>query len=690
MWTALIDTTGNFATAFVLVPTALLVGTCYAFITHQVIHHIFIDIYIPGKFRLNDDAYRDYYRHLVDLRFINAARALSVFVRWTFASAYATVASLATYGSACRDAAIVVFAVTGAAFLIAFQGHTLLDKANLLYEESRDGLLYPIEMILRTFALIYSPAVAVWNAALLLFASCWRVISTTALALPTGITLELLVSIGQFVYHFAGGVRDWIVTDGVADGQPDFIHACFALQRGLHATREMLISPCALTRGFMETITSPLDYYPPGAELAVRVGEYYAPLARNANAYEPLNRFCFRQKLYSSTFDSADFYDSTLNYCVVCDYDLGIRDRCLPHHYHAPLAMNAGLVHITQYVKVLAQFALRGNSNPSGSADSFFDSATPPIDAGPRERCFLSGSAFERRYSVCWNGDAGGKDGVPAEPYLHHPPWLLCPDYAERYNTVNTDALVTSFLDLVGFGADAVDAWFANALAYAQHVMLRVNADRGQRPSDDDVCTDLWSVRPSYRDTSTPSAVCVVDIPSASLPIRRFLTPLAAALRVALRVALRIPSYSRYVLLAMRERGLFGVVDGSDPDADAPESERVENAGRLAHLILETPNTVGCAKGPRESNYSSTTSGATTASQRSPSELCATNYALELLRSGHAEFADYLRVMRLDREADLYAVANVKTLLGSATTLYRYLTTLAVGVAGATTRYRRI
>ncbi|KAK3289640.1 hypothetical protein CYMTET_2785 [Cymbomonas tetramitiformis] len=675
MWTVLIDTAGHFATAFVLVPTALLVGTCYAFITHQVVHHIFIDVYIPGKFRLNDDAYRDYYRHLVDLRFINAAQALIGFVRWTFVSAYATIASLATYGNAYRDAVIVVFVATGTAFLIAFQGHTLLDKANLLYEESRNGVLYPIEMLLRTIALIYSPAAAIWNAALLLFASCWRVVSATTLALPTGITLELLVSIGQFAYHLVAGLRDWIVKDGVADGQPDFLHACFALQRGLYATREMFISPCALTRGFMETFTTPLDYYPPRAKLAVRAGEYYAPLARNANAYEPFNRFCFRQKLYSSTRDSADDYDSKLNYCVVCDYDLGIRDHCLPHHYHAPLAMNAGLVHLTQYVKVLARYALRANSKPSSSesGDSFFDATTSPIDAGSRERWFLSGSESERRYSICWNGD-GGIDGFPAEPYLHHPPWLLCPDYAERYHTVDTDALVTSFLDLVGFGADAVDDWFTNAVAYAQNVLLRVGADRGQRPGDDE-CADLWSVRPSYRDTSASSAVCVIDIPSVSFPMRRFLTPLAAALRVALR----IPSYSRFVLLAMRERGMFGVVDGSDPDAGAgAETERVENAGRLSHLILETPNTVGCAKGPRDSRYPSTTSGATSSSPPNPEDFCATNYAVELMRSGHAEIADYLRAFRLTHEADLYTVASARTLSGSLTSLYRYMTTLIV------------
>jgi len=505
---------------------------------------------------------------------------------------------------------LIAMLVTVAAFVLAFEGHTLVSKTNVAYDELHRPIFYPLKMYLRFLATLYSAFAGAFNVVVLAAKRAFSILRDTVLRLSADVLLELVFAWSAFLSHLGQEIYDWVVKQHFVDASPDFLHSCLALQRGMWAVRESVIVPCGFARLFWETLGSPLDYYPPAAHSPVQLADYYAPSAHAAAETPTFNKFCYRQKLYDPTM-VVGAYDANARYCRVCDFDLDVRSDCLPYNYHAPLALNAIVASVCMMIKVPAQYILRtggvrvdANDDASAGDDDGDGLMAGELSSDARDSdggygAFGTFDGSERKYSVCWNGYTGSDgeypDGVPAEPYLHHPPWLLCMDYAEYYRTFDFDGVITLMADAVGFTADSLDRWYMGCFNYMQYAMAHaVDLD------DAGVCENLFSVHPPTWDKTLKR--CVATPPSVALAVRASTQAVIGGARIGARLLAYLP----VIVYELRDRWEQFFVHASE---DATQIRRARDREGLVHQLLETPNTQGCHHS--DSVYPDTSTGGT-------------------------------------------------------------------------------
>ncbi|KAK3255192.1 hypothetical protein CYMTET_35665 [Cymbomonas tetramitiformis] len=555
-------------------------------------------------------------------------------------------------------------------------GHVLLKKFDRLYEETHDGLMYPVKLLLRSLALAYSAIVGVYDGSMVLVGGAWSIASSLLLKLQTDLLVEGVSSVSGFFAEVLGSIYRWLVIEGLIDGQPDFLRACFMLQRSSWVARELLILPCDGLRGFWESVLAPLSYYPPSTTNVI-LGSYYFPRSEDFDRYEAFNKWCFQQNLTGSS-SSSDVYRSEDRYCALCDYDDRVRDGCVPHSYHGPLALNAFLVHATTYVQVPVRYVMRVRSvslfdNEDGDVDSAdTDSSDARRMNGRRDDAavstssrmstyFMTGDGSEMKYSVCWNSYAGyydaHPDGVPVEPYLHHAPWLLCPDYAEHYRTFDTDRFFTSFIDYLGFGFDALDEWYMTVVDYVQFLVVHETTSG----DSDRACEGVWSVhKPEFNATR---GTCTATPPALFAFVKHSTQAFVGALRIAARCHAYLPT----LLYEIRDEWIEAI--------DGAQGSSEKDREGLVHQIVETPNTIGCERRDY-AEYPSTTSK--TATDPDEQHYCARNYAIDSFEMSLKGVADIVRSTNLTEEADVALYAS-RALAGKLRLAYRLV---AVSVFG--------
>ncbi|KAK3253023.1 hypothetical protein CYMTET_37711 [Cymbomonas tetramitiformis] len=618
-----------YAWYFLTLTTGFTLGSLWSFGLYLFATIVQVDIATDVNRTVKRDVlFQDFNQDHLRQHFINLTmyvmNGLSNALKYASDLVAACVNAMVTY----RYFLLIAMLVTVAAFVLAFEGHTLVSKTNVAYDELHRPIFYPLKMYLRFLATLYSAFAGAFNVVVLAGKRAFSILRDTVLRLTADVLLELVFAWSAFLSHLGQEIYDWVVKQHFVDASPDFLHSCLALQRGMWAVRESVIVPCGFARLFWETLGSPLDYYPPAAHSPVQLADYYAPSAHAAAETPTFNKFCYRQKLYDPTM-VVDAYEANVRYCRVCDFDSDVRSDCLPYNYHAPLALNAIVASVCMMIKVPAQYILRtggvrvdANDDASAGGDDGDALMAGELTSDARDSeggygAFGTFDGSERKYSVCWNGYTGSDGeypyGVPAEPYLHHPPWLLCMDYAEYYRTFDFDGVITLMADAVGFTADSLDRWYMGCFNYMQYAMAHaVDLD------DAGVCENLFSVHPPTWDKKRKR--CVATPPSVALAVRAS----AQAVIGGVRIGARLLAYLPVIVYELRDRWEQFFVDASE---DATQIRRARDREGLVHQLLETPNTQGCRRS--DSVYPETSTGGTENVDVTVLNYCARNYVID-------------------------------------------------------------
>ncbi|KAK3285728.1 hypothetical protein CYMTET_6689, partial [Cymbomonas tetramitiformis] len=632
---------------FILFPTAMVCASVYTLLSYLMVYYVYIEIYKHSAHKVSYHDYRGYIDHIVESQGRDFAQTLT-------------------------NSTI-------------HQGHVLLQKFDMMYEDLHDTVVYGLKILAHCFSLIFSMVVGVYDIITIATRGVSSIVTKLLLKLGVRLILEGVSAVGNVMSDFMSAIHQWLVVDGFLDGDPNFLRLFLSLQRSVWVSRELLVEPCGMLRGFWESILAVSSYYPPDG-LRVRPDGYYFPAPEALPEYEVFNKWCYAQNL-TGTLRNTDRYVEALNtydpehtYCAMCDYDGDVRTNCVPYAYNFPIAMNAGLVFFVKTLQMPVHYLLRSRSIANSVSDlasdmmslrgkrrereEVFDFArhlrtygtavAQPEDS--RER-FFTGDGVEMKYSICWNSYSGYKDshpdGVPVDAHLHHAPWLLCPSYAEAYRTYDMDGLFTAFVDFVGFSMDAADEWYMSVFNYLQYVLVVDTVGEDLK----EVCSELWSVpKATYNSTidlcrATPPAVFA--IPRHTLQ----------AVGGSVRVVGRCVAYVSTILYELRDS--WKQLSGDD--ASGREG--------LSHQLLETPNTAGCV--PRQqAEYPSTTSGE--GGDVDSEHYCARNYVIDTGEALLMRLADAVQSLDLDKEADVVRSA-VRGVAGNVRFFYRLATVSLFG-----------
>ncbi|KAK3242559.1 hypothetical protein CYMTET_47718 [Cymbomonas tetramitiformis] len=624
-------------TIFALLPTAMVCASLYTLLSYLMVYYVYVEIY----------------KHAQHKTLTNSSM-------WIFNLWYQAFQRLYTYLLQYRYVMLGIVSVSFLAFVLSHQGHVILRKFDMLYEDMHDAFVYGVKIIIHTLSLVGSAVVGFYDMMVILSRGVSSIATKLLLKLGVNLIIEGAAAIANFFSDFTNALYQWLVVDGFVDGDPNFLRVFLSLQRSLWVSRELLIEPCDMLRNFWESALAPSSYYPPkGAR--VRLNGYYFPEPEILPEYEAFNKWCYSQNL-TGVAGSSDThipelssYDPDYTYCAMCDYDGGVRKNCVPFAYNFALALNSVAVFACKTIQMPVHYLLRSRSVIGSISETLTDrgprrkakevadfvfhlrgygtAVAQPSDS--RER-FFTGDGVEMKYCVCWNSYAGydssHSDGVPVDTYLHHAPWLLCPSYAEGYRTYDMDGLFTAYIDATGFMLDAADEWYLSVFNYLQYVMIvdvtGMDVEVG--------CEELWTVpKATYNETS---GVCHVTPPALMALSRHVMQGVGGVARMVGRCVAYIPT-----LLYELGDTWADLVDGSSSDDH-------NNQEGLSHQLLETPNTIGCLR-QDEAEYPSTTSRE--GGSADAEHYCARNYVIDSTEGFMHRFADVVRSVHLEKEADV-------------------------------------
>eukprot|EP00854_Cymbomonas_tetramitiformis_P020501 gene20501-24573_t len=405
-----------------------------------------------------------------------------------------------------------------------------------------------------------------------------------------------------------------------------------------------LILAC-FTRLFWETLASGVNYYPPTAHNPIVRDDYYVPSAETVIKNATFNKFCYQHRLGDPAV-MGEYYDDHVTYCRPCDSEAGV-----PSQY----ILRTGGLRTDAYegrheVDTELLFATTAETRPDGRGYG----------------AYVTFDGSEHKYCVCWNkytgDDAQYPYGVPAEPYLHHAPWLLCEDYAVYYRTFDFDGLLTLAADAVGFAADSADEWYMGCLNYMQYAVAHA-VDL----ADARVCDNLYSVHPPR--WSDELRACVATPPTITTGIRGGTQALIGGVRIGARVFGYLPA----VVYELRDRWTRFFEASSD---DATQMARVKGRAGLVHQLLETPNTQGCAHAA--SVYPSTSADDNDEVDYTVKNYCARNYVLDQMYLPALVITDHGKAFNVTKSVNLY-LAGHEVAFAAMRFMYRYATTLVFG-----------
>ncbi|KAK3284043.1 hypothetical protein CYMTET_8296 [Cymbomonas tetramitiformis] len=666
--------TNPYAYYFITLTSGFTIGSLWSFGLYLFSIYIETDIANEGERPTSEDAqYQDFNMDHARQHFINLSmyvfNGLSNVIKYGIDAAFELANGVVTY----RYLVLLILVLTVAAFLFAFEGHTLVSKINLLYDEMHRPIMYPLKMYLRFLAMLYSGVVGAYNAMVIMAKRTFSIMRDTLLKLTADMLMELILAWSSFISRAGQELYDWTVRQHFVDASPDFLHSCLALQRGLWAVRECVIIPCGFTRLFWETLASGVNYYPPKAHNPIVRDDYYVPSVETVMKNATFNKFCYQHRLGDPAV-MGEFYDVHVTYCRLCDFEAGVRYDCLPHNYHVPLAMNAAIASVAMLIKVPSQYILRTGGLRTDAYEGQHEADTGLLSATTAETssdgqgygAYVTFDGSEHKYCVCWNGYTGDDGqypyGVPAEPYLHHAPWLLCEDYAVYYRTFDFDGLLTLAADAVGFAADSVDEWYMGCLNYMQYAVAHA-VDL----ADARVCDNLYSVHPPrWSDTLR---ACVATPPTIATGIRGGTQALIGGVRIGARVFAYLPA----ILYELRDRWTQFFKKASD---DATQMARVKERAGLIHQLLETPNTQGCNHAT--SVYPSTSTDDNDDVDVTVRNYCARNYVLDQMYLPALVVTDHGKAFNVTKSVNLY-LAGHDVAFAVMRFMYRYATTLVFG-----------
>eukprot|EP00854_Cymbomonas_tetramitiformis_P000588 gene588-989_t len=647
-------------TIFALLPTAMVCASLYTLLSYLMVYYVYVEIYKHAQHKVSYHDYRGYIDHVVEDQSREFLQTLTNSSMWIFNLWYQAFQRLYTYLLQYRYVMLGIVSVSFLAFVLSHQGHVILRKFDMLYEDMHDAFVYGVKIIIHTLSLVGSAVVGFYDMMVILSRGVSSIATKLLLKLGVNLIIEGAAAIANFFSDFTNALYQWLVVDGFVDGDPNFLRVFLSLQRSLWVSRELLIEPCDMLRNFWESALAPSSYYPPkGAR--VRLNGYYFPEPEILPEYEAFNKWCYSQNL-TGVAGSSDThipelssYDPDYTYCAMCDYDGGVRKNCVPFAYNFALALNSVAVFACKTIQMPVHYLLRSRSVIGSISETLTDrgprrkakevadfvfhlrgygtAVAQPSDS--RER-FFTGDGVEMKYCVCWNSYAGydssHSDGVPVDTYLHHAPWLLCPSYAEGYRTYDMDGLFTAYIDATGFMLDAADEWYLSVFNYLQYVMIvdvtGMDVEVG--------CEELWTVpKATYNETS---GVCHVTPPALMALSRHVMQGVGGVARMVGRCVAYIPT-----LLYELGDTWADLVDGSSSDDH-------NNQEGLSHQLLETPNTIGCLR-QDEAEYPSTTSRE--GGSADAEHYCARNYVIDSTEGFMHRFADVVRSVHLEKEADV-------------------------------------
>eukprot|EP00854_Cymbomonas_tetramitiformis_P003359 gene3359-4221_t len=656
---------------YVLFPTAMVIASMYTFFSFAVVHYVYVDTYKHSIHNVSYHDYRGYFDHLVEAQGRELIQSLTNSSMWIFNIWYDSVKQLLIYVTQHRYAIVSIIALSFLAFIISHQGHVILDKFNLFYEDIHDLFLYPIKVGFHALGLLYSAFAGFYTMLIMVMRNVTSFFANLFLKVDTDLLLEGVGAICTIVSEWLRALHKWIVVDGFIEGSPDYLRVCLALQRFMWVCRELLIQPCDMLRHFWESALTPLAYYEP-TNTEVRLGEHYFPMADSMSVYEAYNKWCYVQNLTGSVrYDESmrevlEVYTPEFSYCAACDYNNDIRQDCVPHAYNAPLALNAFFVVLCKWVQLPVYYVLRSRAAFDTVASALGIRKIPDVrergtSDSTMQEYFFTGGRSEMKYSICWNSyvgyDGEHENGFPVEPYLHHAPWLLCPDYASYYRTFDMDGLTTSQLDVLGFGFDALDEWYMEMVNYLQYLIVKQASDKDVKSA----CGEFWSVHKTFYDEDTNT--CTTTPPSAMGFIKHPLQILGGTARICGRFV----SYLDIFFQALRsvwEGLLTGQNDNNEDDVTG-----------LVHQMVETPNTIGCLHGENSAYASTSTQESTYSNAR---YYCAKAYLVDQLEQSLLGVPDLIRSVNLTTEADVVEYA-VKVGMGKVRFAYRLSTVVLFG-----------
>eukprot|EP00854_Cymbomonas_tetramitiformis_P002607 gene2607-3364_t len=635
-----------YAYYFITLTSGFTLGSLWSFGLYLFSIYIETDIANDGERPTSEDAqYQDFNMDHARQHFINLTmytfNGLSNVIKYGIDATFELGNGLITY----RYIVLLILAITVAAFLFAFEGHTLVSKINLLYDEMHRPIMYPLKMYLRFLAMLYSGVAGAYNAMIIMAKRAFSIMRDTLIRLTADMLMELILAWSSFISRAGQELYDWTVRQHFVDASPDFLQSCLALQRGLWAVRECVIIPCGFTRLFWETLASGVNYYPPKAHNPIVRDDYYVPSAETVIKNATFNKFCYQHRLGDPAV-MGEYYDDNVTYCRPCDFEAGV-----PSQY---ILRTGGL----------RTDAYEGRHEVDTELLSATTAETRPDGRGYGAYVTFDGS--EHKYCVCWNkytgDDAQYPYGVPAEPYLHHAPWLLCEDYALYYRTFDFDGLLTLAADAVGFGADSADEWYMGCLNYMQYAVAHAVdlADAG-------VCNNLYSVHPPR--WSDKLRACVATPPTITTGIRGGTQALIGGVRIGARVFGYLPA----ILYELRDRWTRFFKASSD---DATQMARVKGRAGLVHQLLETPNTQGCAHAA--SVYPSTSADDNDEVDYTVKNYCARNYVLDQMYLPALVITDHGKAFNVTKSVNLY-LAGHEVAFAAMRFMYRYATTLVFG-----------
>eukprot|EP00854_Cymbomonas_tetramitiformis_P000144 gene144-260_t len=664
-------------TVYALLPTAMVCASIYTLLSYFMVYYVYVEIYKHAQHKVSYHDYRGYIDHVVEDQSREFLQTLTNSSMWIFNLWYQSFQRLYTYILQYRYIMVGIILISFGAFVLSHQGHVLLRKFDMFYEDLHDALIYGTKVIVHAISLICSAVVGIYDATVILTRGVSTIATKLFLKLGVKLIIEGISALANLFSDLTSALYQWLVVDGFIDGNPNFFRVFLSLQRSLWVSRELLIEPCDMLRNFWESVLSPSSYYPPqGAR--VRMDGYYFPEPEILPDYEVFNKWCFSQNLTGiarsseTHIEELSSYDPEYQYCAMCDYDGGVRKDCVPFAYNLPLALNSIAVLACKTIQMPVHYLLRSRSIVSSLSDTithrgpvrksnevadfvfhlrtYGTAIAQPSDSRDR---FFTGDGVEMKYCVCWNSYTGYEgshpNGVPVDTYLHHAPWLLCPSYAEAYRTYDMDGFVTAYIDAIGFLLDAGDEWFISGFNYLQYVMTVDVIGNDVEVA----CEELWSVpKATYNETS---GVCHVTPPGLMVFTRHLLQTSGGIARIIGRSVAYIPTL------------LYEISDTWAGLVDSSLSEEHDNQEGLSHQLLETPNTIGCLH-QDEAEYPSTTSQE--GADVDVEHYCARNYVIDSLEGFMQRFGDLVQAVHLKKEAAVIR-SGVRAIVGKLRFSYR-------------------
>ncbi|KAK3252050.1 hypothetical protein CYMTET_38608 [Cymbomonas tetramitiformis] len=309
---------------FILFPTAMVCASIYTLLSYLMVYYVYIEIYKHSAHKVSYHDYRGYIDHIVENQSRDFVQTLTNSAMWVINLWYQALQRLYTYMLQYRYVLLGIILLSFAAFVVSYQGHVILQKVDMMYEDLHDTVVYGFKILAHCLSLIFSMVVGVYDTITIATRGVSSIATKLLLKLGVRLILEGVSAVGNVMGDFMSAVHQWLVVDGFLDGDPNFLRLFLSLQRSFWVSRELLIEPCGMLRGFWESVLAVSSYYPPDS-LRVRPDGYYFPTPEALSEYEVFNKWCYTQNL-TGALRGTDRYVEALNtydpehiYCAMSD-----------------------------------------------------------------------------------------------------------------------------------------------------------------------------------------------------------------------------------------------------------------------------------------------------------------------------------------------------------------------------------